>query len=204
MSRSVFGYSGRRAVSLMEITVVAAISSAILGSAMMIMGRTGRTFQKGSGMLNTQVLLDSITDRLQNDVRGLRSLVLEPDETKYCNAKTLTFKAFADGKNCVIKYQFDPEKKALYRIVKEPGGNLDDDGNEKYDFHGSGQVIMAFFEPSNSWKDFRYLNFVLQVNADFVKEEDRAKKAGSRLAGVCQFYPKSLEPLSSFVQPKKN
>ncbi|RCK78046.1 MAG: hypothetical protein OZSIB_1822 [Candidatus Ozemobacter sibiricus] len=183
---------------MVEIMVVAALSSAILLSAMVVMSRTGRTFQKGTDLMNTQVLLESIVTQLRDDVRRLRSLVPGPGS---CDDHHLTFQAWlrdaatGDLRLRKVAWAFDPQTRTLTR-------RIDDDVAGQRDFHGPGQVVQTLFRPDKDWNDFRSLTVVIQVNAERIaagREEERATKAGSRLAITCQFQPKCQEPLSSFA-----
>ena len=188
---------GRLGMSMTEIMVVAALSSLILLSAMMVMSRTGRTFQKGSDLMNTQVLLEAIVTQLRDDLRRLRSLETGAGA---CDDHHLTFTgwlrdpAINEVRLRKVQWAFDPQARTLTRCV-------DGKADETRDFHGAGQVVQAVFQPNRSWEEFRFLQVLVQVNADQLptgKEDDRATKAGSRLALSCQFHPKCQEPLSSF------
>lgn len=169
----------RIGMSVVEIMIVAALSSLIMSAAIMLMSRTTRQFKKGTDMLNNQVLMDNIVERLRSDIRGLRKL-----KTNECDETKFSFFAFNKGREVEIAYEYDPETKTLFRV---------EGGAQKSDFHGAKQVESLVFFPYPSKDDFRHLNVAMQLISD-----EKGEGSGSRLSIICQFHSTCLEPRSPF------
>ncbi len=166
----------KRGMSVIETLIVATLASLVLLAGTLIMSRTTRSFKKGTDMLNTQVLMDTIVERLRSDVRSLKSLTTVSDTS-------FSFIALDGSAEKQISYEYDAPSKTLTRTA---------DG-KKSDFHGAKQVESFLFQPLPSGDDFQYLNVAMQLKSDAVGEG-----AGSQLSLVCQFHSKCLEPIFSF------
>jgi hypothetical protein len=169
----------RRGLSVVEIMVVAALASVILMGASVMMGRTTRQFKKGTDMMNTQVLMDNIVERLRSDIRSLKGLVLDR-----CDETTFTFLSISKDRELEISYRYDPQSKTLFRT---------EDGAKQFDFHGARQIESFFFYPYPSKDEFQYLNVAMQLTSDVPGEG-----TGSRLSLISQFHSTCLEPRTPF------
>lgn len=163
-------------MSIIETLIVATLASLILLAGTLIMSRTTRSFKKGTDMLNTQVLMDTIVERLRSDVRSLKSLSSMTDTS-------FSFIALDGSNETAVSYAYDAASKTLTRIK----------GTEKTDFHGAKQIESFLFQALPSNADFQYLNVAMQLKSDM-----QGEGAGSRLSIVCQFHSKCLEPFFSF------
>ncbi|PKL50593.1 MAG: hypothetical protein CVV42_02390 [Candidatus Riflebacteria bacterium HGW-Riflebacteria-2] len=163
-----------RAVTMVEIVIVAAISSMVLTSAMLIMNRTTRHFKKGTDMLNIQRLMDSIVERIRTDVRSLKHTV--PEE---CKDDKFTFYAIRDGEAKKIEYTYDASTQTLFRR----------DENGQSNFHGSRQVKSFLFKPKvNDAGKFEFLNVAMQLISD-----EKGTGGASTLSIASQFYSTCVE-----------
>lgn len=163
-------------VTMIEIVIVAAISSMVLTMAMLIMNRTTRHFKKGTDMLNNQRLMDNIVERIRTDVRSLKKPI-----TSECNDISFSFYAIRDGVEKKISYQYDKNRQTLFR---------NEEGRET-NFHGAKQVKSFLFKPEyDSTGRFRFLNVVMQLVSD-----DKSNSQGneSTLSIACQFYSTCVE-----------
>jgi type II secretory pathway component PulJ len=125
-------FNGRLGVTMMEIVIVAAISSMVLTMAMMIMNRTTRHFKKSTDMLNNQRLMDNIVERIRTDVRSLKRTISEE-----CDENSFSFHAIRDGVEKKIRYQYDSDKQTLFR----------NEAGKESNFHGAKQVKSFMFKP---------------------------------------------------------
>ncbi|MBF0408467.1 MAG: hypothetical protein HQM10_14040 [Candidatus Riflebacteria bacterium] len=164
----------KNGVSVVEIMIVAALSSMILLAATLIMGRSTRTFKKGTDMLNTQVLMDGIVDKLRSDVRSLVRLV-------ECTDNSVEFIMITENGEETVKYVWEKDKQTLFRT---------DSKFPNFNFHGAGQVKSFLFQPVPDKKSFHYLNVAMQLRSDEKGAKDIKE---SRLSIVCQFSSKCLE-----------
>ncbi len=164
----------KKGITVMEIVIVVAISSIIMGVAMAMMSRSNTQFKRSTNMLSIQRLMDSIIERIRSDVRSLKRIVpnpnpdeLENNTSSYDQSDTITSTdpnmiSFVvvrfidtdsyeddDTENSYsrITYWFDAEKKTLYRY--ETKSDMYGNGNEtvKSDFHGVNQVLSMNFDP---------------------------------------------------------
>ncbi len=164
----------RYGVTMVEIVIVAAISSLVLTSAMLIMNRTTRHFKKGTDMLNIQRLMDSIVERIRTDVRSLKNIV--PEE---CRDDRFTFYAIRDGEAKKIEYTYDASTQTLFRRDEKGQSN----------FHGSRQVKSFLFKPElDSAGKFRFLNVAMQLISD-----EKGEGTASTLSIASQFYSTCVE-----------
>jgi hypothetical protein len=166
-----------------EIVIVACLSSFILLAGALIMNRSTRSFKKGSDMMNSQMLMDSIVGRLRSDVRSLKRLIKSE-----CSDMQFSFVTIQEGKETQVRYVFSRENKTLSRIEEKSAGPAG-----KTDFHGAGQVESFLFQPMPLKKEFAYLNVAMMVKSD-----EKGEGGGSRLSIVCQFRPVCLEPTTPF------
>lgn len=189
LARRVVGL--RHGLSIVEIMIVAALASMILMGATVMMGRTTRQFKRGTDMLNTQVLMDSIVERLRTDVRSLRAVIT-------CKEHEFTFVMIKDGAEVQVSYTFEPP--ANYGAntssakSKDAAGTLfREEGGKKTSFHGANQVAAFTFQAYPNEADFRHLNAAMQIISD-----ERGEGKQTRLSIVCQFYSTCLEGYSPF------
>lgn len=174
MAEKYTGIAKKMGVTMVEIVIVAAISSLVLTMAMLIMNRTTRHFKKGTDMLNVQRLMDNIVERIRTDVRSLKRIV--PEE---CNDTSFSFFAIRDGQEKKVRYNYDQDTQTLFRNEEGLQSN----------FHGSRQVKSFLFKPEMSATGrFDFLNVVMQL----VSEEKGGGNA-STLSIACQFYSTCVE-----------
>lgn len=174
-------------VTLFEIVIVAAISSMVLTMAMLIMNRTTRHFKKGTDMLNNQRLMDNIVERIRTDVRSLKTI--NPGDG---NSNSFNFKAIRDGVDKDISYEYDADKKTLFRT----------ESGKQSNFHGAKQVKSFLFKPEyDEHGKFKFLNVVMQLISD---ERSGVKSAASTLSIVCQFYSTCVEAELNIAKIRKN
>ncbi len=180
----------RRGLSVIEIMVVVALASLVLLGGSVLMSRTSRGYKKGTDMINTQVLLDSIVERLRTDIRSLVYI----DQPK---PHRLEFIANLRGEPRKILYEYDEAKKTLTRTETGVAGAVPSGGgtpvntDNKTDFRGAGQVMALVFDavvdPPMS-KNFHHLDLAVQLMSD-----EKGTGPGSRLSIMCHFYSKCLE-----------
>lgn len=173
----------KSAITMMEICIVVALSSIILGVGFAMMTRSNRQFKKGNDMINIQRLMDNIVEKIRSDVRSLKKV-----KTDECDEYSFSFVIIdKDGEDADISYKFDPEEKTLYRSVKSSGEDV------QTDFHGAKQVNSMVFKPEfvdeNSGK-FKRLSVAMQIASN---EMGGNKNEGSTLSIACQFYSTCVE-----------
>ena len=172
----------RSAVTIPEIVIVAALSCIVLTSASLIMSRTGRIFKKSSDLLNVQASLESIVERIREDVMNLTRV------TKW-NSRELEFFSKVKNKEVKISIAFDPEKKTLLRT--ESGAN----GETKvFDFRSAGSVPIAVFAvQENSQGEFQSVDFALQV-----RSHEKGEGRETFLPFSCRFFSKCTSQFNPF------
>ncbi|MFZ2956609.1 MAG: hypothetical protein WA705_06940 [Candidatus Ozemobacteraceae bacterium] len=169
----------RKGLSVVEIMVVACLGSVILLAGSLMMSRTTRTFKKGTDMINTQVLMDTIVERLRTDVRMLTRVV-------ECKPDKFVFLVNRDDTGAIkeeqITYTYNSSTKTL---VKSDASNV------YFDFHGPKQVETFLFHPilDETTKQFSCVNVAMQLKSD-----EHGEGQASSLSIVCQFYSKCLGP----------
>jgi|GEM_PF-885466 len=186
----------RRGMSIIEIMVVVALSTTILMVGTLLMNRTTKTFQKGTDMLNTQVLMDGIIENLRSDIRSLRELA-----PKECNESMFSFYYFDKGVKLKIVYEYDHDEKTLRRTKQRlVNGDASKIETSKTDFHGPKQVESFIFlrEPekvkslmstqAKAKEDFQYITVAMRVKTD-----EKTGYPASSLAIVCQFSSKCVD-----------
>ncbi|MBF0543612.1 MAG: hypothetical protein HQM08_04225 [Candidatus Riflebacteria bacterium] len=166
-------------MSVVEIMVVAALTSLILLIGSIMMSRTTRTFKKGTDMLNTQVLMDGIVERLRTDIRCLIRII-------DCTDSVFEFVISTEMGEQNVKYSWDKDRKTLFR---------NDSNSTNFDFHGTGQVKAFLFQPIPNKNEFQYLNVAMQLTSD---EKTGSEKMESRLSIICQFSSRCLESINPF------
>jgi prepilin-type N-terminal cleavage/methylation domain-containing protein len=158
----------RFGVTLVEVLVVLILAGVVIGGASLLMSRTGRTVQKGGEMLNMQLLLKSIVERLRSDIRTLV-------EIETCSDGHLEFTAVQGGKPARIAYRYDDVAKTLTRTDSlKPGAATQ--------FHGAKNVAGIHFRAMPSNVDVQ----VVQVTLELLSEEKKGLPP-TKLSLVCQF-----------------
>ena len=171
----------KKGVTMMEIVIVAALSSIIMTVAFALMNRSNRQFKKGNDMISIQRLMDSIVERIRSDVRSLKRV-------KEYAANSFSFVVIKDGEEVTINYKFSDEDKTLYRSEETKL-----EGVRESDFHGANQVVSLYFEPNFSDDEktvFNHLNVGLQIASN---EYSSKEKDASTLSIACQFYSTCVE-----------
>ena len=158
----------KRAVTVMELVIVAALSCVIMGVGMAMMSRSNTQFKKSNDLISIQRLMDNIIERIRSDVRSLKRIVpsdsssgntnvieeIDPNKVSFIIVRyssedegNLPDKEHMYSK---ITYEFNPDEKTLYRYETTECNEYGENGNEsdtKSDFHGARQVISMNFEP---------------------------------------------------------
>ncbi len=188
------GRTALKGMSVVEIMVVVALSSLILLGGTVMMSRTTRSFKKGTDMLNTQVLMDNIVERLRTDIRSLKVVNVEK-----CTKNAFAFTMIQDGETLDAVYEYDPDSKTLFRTAERliPGTPPKKE-SVKTDFHGAKQVVSLLLQPYPKPETFRHLNVAMQLRSD-----EKGEGKASTLAIVCQFHSVCLEPRISFGEVNK-
>lgn len=181
-------------MSVIEIMVVVALGSMVLLGGSVLMSRTHRSYKKGTDMINTQALLDSIVERLRTDVRSLVMM-----ET--AKSQSVVFIANLRGQPRRIRYEYDGKTQTLTRReeayavpgtaapVADPGEPPPQDSTTN--FRGAGQVAALAFKSvpgKTGGDDFHHLDLAMQLISD-----ERGRGPGSRLSILCHFYSRCLE-----------
>lgn len=185
-------WQATRGLSVIEIMVVIALSSLIMLGGSVLLSRTSRGYKKGTDMINTQVLLDSIVERLRTDIRSLVLL----EEAK---PHRLKFVANLRGEPRRIVYEYQPDTRTLTRSERGAGGptaanslNSDSDTN----FRGVGLVMalgfVAVMDPQDASR-FHHLDLAIQLLSN-----EPGHGPGSSLSIMCHFYSKCLEAYNPY------
>jgi hypothetical protein len=168
-------------VTLFEIMVVVSLSSMVLLGASKIMTRTTRTFKKGSDILNTQLILDSIIERIRSDIRSMAELGA-------CEPEKLVCKIPAKGAGATLKdveYLFDRSSRTLTREDKGE--------SRKTNFQAVGKIKNLHFQwLKNEFSDpdkpdSGYLSLVIELESD-----ERGEGRETTIPFICHFSPKCL------------
>lgn len=182
----------------MEIVVVSALSSIILGVGMVMMNRSNVQFKKSNDMVSIQRLMDTIVERLRSDIRCLKTV-------EEFNKNEIEFVVLRNGELAKIKYRFNPEENTLYRSENSSGGDLSSD------FHGSKQILDMDFDTffkdgkheefgNGSGREFSHLNVAIQIVAN---EYSDSKNQASTLSIACQFYSTCVESVINLSKLRK-
>ena len=206
----------KRAVTVMELVIVAALSCVIMGVGMAMMRRSNTQFKKSNDLISIQRLMDNIIERIRSDVRSLKRVKLDESGDKnkisfvvlkYSNEDDETNDPDKDN-YALITYEFNSEEKTLYRTevlgCGEYGDDIANNKDIKSDFHGARQVFSMNFEPvffgddedsenkesSSNGDDFKCLNVAMQIAANEYSGKD---SDASTLSIACQFYSTCVE-----------
>mgnify|MGYP006916115639 CR=1 FL=1 len=206
----------KKAVTVMELVIVATLSCVILGVGMAMMRRSNTQFKKSNDLISIQRLMDNIIERIRSDVRSLKRVVPSSDgEAADSNVISFTVVKYDGDSDAVdkddlthlfnkITYQYKPDDKTLYRFETTDCDEYGEGGvesNTSSDFHGARQVISMSFEPvfnndndiDDSQKkgdDFKCLNVAMQIAAN---EYSGKESDASTLSIACQFYSTCVE-----------
>ncbi len=183
-----------KAITLIEVVIVSALSCVIMGVGMAMMSRSNVQFKKSNDLVSIQRLMDNIVERMRSDVRALKKV------ENNCDKNIFEFKILKNGEEATIKYQFEPDKKTLYRYEITNNGEL------KTDFHGSNQILSLNFDwhfkdeedensedgssKNNEDRKFSCLNVAMQIASN---EYSGKKKDTTTLSIACQFYSTCVE-----------
>lgn len=174
------------AVTMMEICIVVALSSVILGVGFAMMTRSNKQFKKGNDMINIQRLMDNIVERIRSDVRSLKKV-------HECTEHSLKFDVIKNGEDATINYRFDPDEQTFYRSITTADEEL------QTNFHGAKQVVSMNFEVKTKSEneddeiessEFECLRVAMQIASN---EMGGNKYEGSTLSIACQFYSTCVE-----------
>ncbi|MBI3039023.1 hypothetical protein HYY75_08250 [bacterium] len=174
-------------MSIVEIMIVAALASGVFLVAMNLMNSTTRSFKKGSDLLNTQVLMESIVEQLRGDIRNLISIDWDKFEKEGLLSFQATKKKASGGlENVTISYSLKEET-----LGKKKGKTLiRREGNDLTNFHGVGQVEKMVLKPlrKKSSTDFHCVIIFLTIFSD-----EKGEGSASKLSFGGRFFSKFLE-----------
>ncbi len=134
------------AFTMVEILVVAAIASAILGTLMMIWMRTGKTTARANEMMNLQLAAKNINEKIRNDIRTL-------SEIKTASEKRFEFVSLSKNGKIEIIYEFQPELKTL---IRKAAGKIDN-------FNCPGMVNSISFSCLPTLDQFERLQMIIEL-----------------------------------------
>jgi hypothetical protein len=169
----------RTGMTLMEIMIVAVLGAFILLGVHKIMSRTTATVKKGSEMLNTQLLMELIVERIRSDVRSLTQVKDGTEANKVLD--TFTFDVLEKGEKRTVTYRYDAKEKTLFR---------DFPGKDPNNFRAGGKVSNLSFvwvKPANI-TETPFLSLSIQIKSDEVGEGVPAQ-----LSFVCNIFPRCME-----------
>lgn len=161
---------GPQAFTMVELMIVVAITSMVLAGLTRMMTSTFRGVKRGSDLIQTQYLLEMISNTIRTDIRSLRFL---DDITP----TRLIFRTVMDDEEMTISYEF----------VNGILTRSDVTNGKRKRLNAAGEIIALEFAARPSKEQFQYLELAFQVRAD-EKGPDRTVE-GSQLAIVSQFYP---------------
>lgn len=166
-------------VTLAEILVVVVLATLVMGAGLLVWGRTSRTVVKGEEMMDLQLALRSINERIRSDVRTLVAV-------KSCSKDKVSFTARKKGKEIQVAYRFDEGARTLVRTA---------DGAPESFFNAPGLVSSVEFRAQPSVEAFESLELTLEL-----RSVEKRGNPGSRLAVVSQFSSRSREPPFEIVK----
>ena len=158
----------KKGITVMEIVIVIAISSIIMGVAMAMMSRSNTQFKRSTNMINIQRLMDNIIERIRSDVRSLKRIVPsddngsgndtitsgDPNKISFVVVKFIDAESYDDidkeHNYSKITYEFDPKQKTLFRYEIKDCDMYGVGGEtvpEESNFHGMNQVLSMNFDP---------------------------------------------------------
>lgn len=163
-------------MTLVEIGIVVVLSAMVLLGATVLSNRTTVHFRKGSELLDTQVLLESIVERLRSDVRSLAAV-------RECSGQRFVMATVQDGIPAEVAWEYDAARLCLLRR----------DASGAADLHSTGKIDGVLFVAQPATGDFRYLKLYLQLHA-----QELGSKTPSRLSLVGEFHSRCLRPRNPF------
>ncbi len=188
----------RTGFTLVETCVSIAICSMIMTLIMVMMNRTTRHYKKGTELMNVQILMDSLTERMRNDIKGLRSL-------KEISEHKLSFEIASGSDKITITYSAEAGSKQTRK-----GENLftikrtqDIGSPSETKMHSEDQIKLVKFEAkdkdgnkltlsssgsSNDMKKFSHIEMSMQLVSDV-----NGEGGYSTMSFVCNFYSNCLD-----------
>lgn len=174
--------SSRRGVSLTEVLIAAFLGVMLMGLVILLMSRTGTTFTKTNDMINAQVLLESIVERLRSDARSMISIV-EKTETG------IRFRTRRGGKESLISYRHDPVVRSIVREeVSAAGAPV-----STKDFQSQGKVSLLHFqfgkmERPGVQEAVDHIDLVLHISIN-----ERPDAPATNLSIICQVFSTCIQ-----------
>ncbi len=176
---------GKFGVTLLEVLVVAALSTFILWGATMMMNWTNRSYKRTTDIVNNQLTLEMIVESLRIDVSRLREVLPEEGEAQF------SFRAKRKGWDIRVEYSFDPETRTLVRKERIGTGNP----NVK-DFRSAGKIESLTFRTARAPDgEFDHVDVSLQVRSD-----EKGEGRPGRVAFFCRFFSKCTRGFSPFTR----
>ena len=182
--------------TLIETCISIAICSMIMTLIMVMMNRTTRHYKKGTELMNVQILMDSLTERLRNDIKGLRKLT-EISEHK------ISFKIASGSDEITITYAAENGSKQtrkgenLYTIKR----TQDIGSPSETKMHSDDQIKLLKFEAKDKsnniltlsgndsdMKKFSHISMSMQLVSDI-----NGEGGYSTMSFVCNFYSNCLD-----------
>lgn len=148
-----------------------------MGVVILLMSRTNITFTKTTDMINAQVLLESIVERLRSDARCMTSVVEQ-------NPDSIRFKIRRGGRETTIGYHFDATTRALIREEFGPDGSL----IGRRDFQSQGRISLLHFQFGRMERPgvrdaVDHIDLVLHVSIS-----ERPDTPATNLSIICQVF----------------
>lgn len=178
--------SNKKGLSVVEIMIVASLSSVLFMVLMTVMGRSQKTYQIGTHLMNTQNVMEQILSNLNSDFKSLVKLEEVGEGGK---ALKLTIRRNIEPET--VEYRFDDLSGKLTRTV-----SANSQTTQSSDFGSEGMIELAMFRHVPGpipWPD--HLTVALSVVA---VENRRAVGTTAdnqtRISIVTQFYPQAIIP----------
>ncbi|HNV70765.1 MAG TPA: prepilin-type N-terminal cleavage/methylation domain-containing protein [Candidatus Ozemobacteraceae bacterium] len=183
-------WSGRRALTLVEVLVVAVLGAIAMGGGMLLWSRTSQTVVKGDDMMDLQLILRSVQEQLRSDVRTMTAL-------SSCAKHQVTFTSRLKGTDVTITWTYQPAAKRLVRRVE---------GESERDFQAAGFVALAEFSPlvpqvtGSSSAPSAGASPAEGIRLALELQSGKDPRTASRLAVVSQFTSRSIAPPFEIVR----
>ena len=150
-------------VTLLEIMIAFALSVMLIGGVVALLSRTRHTYARGSALMNTQLLLESIVERLREDVRCLvRFDLAEPQRISFVAV-------LPEGRQRVT---YEAVENTLRRTVGPADGrDSSGAGGSTTDFHSRGRIRSVAFRRQDrtlpgGGTEFDRLDLSMRLKAD--------------------------------------
>ena len=166
-------------VTMVEMTVVVAIVAIFSVSISQLLTSTRREAARGSEIIQSQVLFESIVANLRADIRRLRNVI-------NISENTIEMEIVDRGVTNSLVYEYLPQQRVLTR-------NL---AGAQRTFGAEGEIRHLVFEPKPDLDDITYIQMLLQVETS---EPGTSPAIGkTTLSGIINFYPQSMKSVTLY------